>query len=182
MLLLIVNIKQRFRAIKYNLFRRINRTTATIMVGIAILLLYASLDIQYDDVSCHNKESDDDLPPIQNHRFRSTKKHVYFHETTCNGFLQPRQACVVESAARLHPNWQINVVFSAPMDTSSKAKLNIFQEFSNVKFWRVNILKYLNNTPLEYLVTEHHLKNSYYAIVHSSDVLRLVTLYNVSMS
>lgn len=181
--MLIINIRNHFRAFRRKSLRQIKWIPTKTVGVMTIVLLWAYAiwsNMKYDDISCHNNEPDDDLPSIVNHRFNSVKKHIYFHETTCNGFLDPRQACVVESAARLHPNWQINVVFSAPMEMSSRAKLNPFQEFSNVKFWRVNILKYLNSTPLEYLVTKHHIKNSYYAVRHTSDVLRFTTLYNVS--
>lgn len=155
-------------------FRTHNRPKATANIPLC------ATTIKYHDVSCHSMELDDDLPPIQNHRFQSTKKQIYFYETTCNGFLDSRQACVVESAARLHSEWQINVVFSAPMSIKKRVNLNHFQEFPNVKFWRVNILKFLSRTPLEHLITKRHLENSSYAISHTSDVLRTATLYNVS--
>ncbi|XP_026331825.1 alpha-1,4-N-acetylglucosaminyltransferase-like [Hyposmocoma kahamanoa] len=160
-----------------------------IVVGLAIVFLWVYANgangvngvngyNKYEDIiSCYNNELEDDLPQMENHRFNSTKKHIYFHETTCNGSLGPRQACVVESAARFHPDWQINIAFSAPMNMSSRANLNPFQGFSNVKFWRVNILKYVKNTPVEYLITRHYLNKSYDAVRHAADILRLVTLY-----
>lgn len=173
-----------FLTFQRKIFRKINRAQVKILIGMTImfLLVYANWgNFKYVDISCYDSESDDDLPPIENHRLQSTKKHIYFHETSCNAFLDPRQACVVESAARLHPDWQINLAFSAPMNMGSRAKLNPFQKFSNVKFWRVNIWKYLNNTPLEYLLTKEYLRKSYYVIYHAADVLRLVTLFNVSI-
>lgn len=45
--------------------------------------------MSYDEISCHYIELDDNLLPKQNHRFQSTKKHKYFHETTCRGFFDP---------------------------------------------------------------------------------------------
>lgn len=131
--------------------------------------------------ACHYIENDDDLPLIENHRNKSARsvRHIYFHQPSCQPDLDAQQVCVVESAARTHLDRQINVIFSGSVNNIKRWKKH-FQQFRNVKFWRMHIDKYLHNTPLQYLVKKGILQTSKYSFTQTRAVLRYATLYKVS--
>lgn len=146
-------------------------TTKNLILLITIVTI---LGILYS----RSTEIDDYLPPIENHR-QSYGRHIYFHHTSCNGDLDVHHSCMVESAARSHRGWQINIMVSAPTNGIQRW-IKHFQLFRNVKFWRIHIDKYLHNTPMEYLVTERSLQTSNDSLTLTREVVRYVTLYKVS--
>lgn len=62
-----------------------------------------------DSLHCHLE--DEDTLPIANNLNFSSAKQIFFQETSCKAGLDSRQACAIESAARVNPNWDINVFF-----------------------------------------------------------------------
>lgn len=129
-----------------------------------------------ENITCHYVETEDELPSADGVKFK--EKSIFFHETSCKGGLDARQACSVESAARAHPNWQINVLFTAPATKESLKNTNtLFKEYKNVKFFRIHLLKYAEGTPLEKFVAGGALNRTRWRISHASDVLRYLSLY-----
>ncbi|CAG9785959.1 unnamed protein product [Diatraea saccharalis] len=102
---------------------------------------------------------------------------IFFHETSCKGSLDSRQACSVESAARIHAHWNINVLFIAPATKDTLGKARFLQEMNNVKFFRIHLKKYSTGTPLEDFVAKGTLNRTRWRISHASDVLRYLTLF-----
>ncbi|CAH2980081.1 unnamed protein product [Chilo suppressalis] len=140
--------------------------------------LYLVYWMPLENVSCHYIDHDDDmLASADDLEFPA--RSVFFHETSCNGAgLDSRQACSVESAARAHPHWSINVLFTAPgtNETLGKSK-KLLQELGNVKFYRIHLTKYAKGTPLEDFVAKGALNRTRWRISHTSDVLRYLTLF-----
>lgn len=131
-----------------------------------------------EDVSCHYEFTSDALKPT-NGDFAPSSNSIFFHETSCKGGLNSRQACSVESAARAHPDREIYVMFSAPVSKINleDVSIQILKKFSNVKFRRVHIVEYAKGTPVEKLVASGALNRTRWPISHTSDVLRFLTLY-----
>ncbi|CAH0579507.1 unnamed protein product [Chrysodeixis includens] len=132
-----------------------------------------------NNISCHYIEVGDALPSAEDASFSPRSNSIFFHETSCRGGLNSRQACAVESAARAHPRRQVYVMFSAPVsevvyERSCIAKL---RRFPNVHFARVHITDYAQKTPLESMVASGPFKDSKWRVEHTSDVLRYLTLY-----
>ncbi|XP_022814765.1 lactosylceramide 4-alpha-galactosyltransferase-like [Spodoptera litura] len=132
-----------------------------------------------NNLSCHYDDEGDVLPWAEGPNFSPKFNSIFFHETSCRGGLNSRQACSIESAARAHPRRQIYVLFSGPImklvyQRSCIAKLRLLP---NVHFARVHIEEYAKNTPLDGLVASNEFKESKWRIEHTSDVLRYLTLY-----
>ncbi|KAJ0177449.1 hypothetical protein K1T71_007458 [Dendrolimus kikuchii] len=130
------------------------------------------------DINCHTRDDGDALPAAEG-KYTPKENSIFFHETSCRGGFDSRQACAVESAARLHPTREIHVLFSAPVEErvlkhSCLAKL---QTYPNIKLSRVHIARYAKGTPLEAMVNSDQLSKSNWHVEHTSDVLRYLTLY-----
>uniref|UniRef100_A0A182PCN3 Alpha 1,4-glycosyltransferase domain-containing protein n=1 Tax=Anopheles epiroticus TaxID=199890 RepID=A0A182PCN3_9DIPT len=111
-------------------------------------------------------------------------RNIFFHETSCtrDGVirLNPRQACAIESAARLNPGWKVYVLFAAPVgfrNRSDQPILEALLEYRNVHLRYVNLTTYANETPLEEWMESGEIFRSLYMNSHLSDVMRYLTLY-----
>ncbi|XP_030763086.1 lactosylceramide 4-alpha-galactosyltransferase-like [Sitophilus oryzae] len=136
---------------------------------------------------CHSIQSEHSLPDIS---FASPKKgkSIFFHETSCTSYIKgkitinSRQACAVESAARMNPDHEIYLLFSSPgnfknNDSESDRFLAQLLQYHNVHIYHLDMDKYFENTPVENLWTSDRMKFSQYAQSHTSDVLRYLTLW-----
>ncbi|XP_052892304.1 lactosylceramide 4-alpha-galactosyltransferase-like [Anopheles moucheti] len=111
-------------------------------------------------------------------------RNVFFHETSCSkdGIvrLNARQACAVESAARANPDWNIYVLFAAPVgfrNQTAQPILDALLDYRNVHLRFVNLTTYANETPLEEWMENGEIFRSLYMNSHLSDVMRYLTLY-----
>lgn len=114
-------------------------------------------------------------------------KTIFFHETSCslNGVakLSGRQACAIESAAKLNPTRDVFVLFAAPvgfLNETHESLSPIFRaliSYPNIHFRTLNLWTYGLNTPLEKLISNNELFMSQYLNSHVSDFLRYLTLY-----
>jgi lactosylceramide 4-alpha-galactosyltransferase len=118
-------------------------------------------------------------------------KNIIFIETRCllddsqryKGLglsLHKRQACAIESAARMNPDYKVYLLYSCPiqgrLQDSSEYVQTIFS-YPNVKTWKLNIEKHFSKTPLEKWDFQAAMKSSEWPKEHSSDVLRFLTLW-----
>ncbi len=94
-----------------------------------------------------------------------------------------RQACAIESAARMNPKHEVFVLFASPVgfrdSTVSNLPTNIevLKTYPNVHLRNVNLWKYVEDTPLESWLSNNTLFESMYFHEHLSQVLRYLTLY-----
>ncbi|KAJ6647401.1 Lactosylceramide 4-alpha-galactosyltransferase [Pseudolycoriella hygida] len=111
---------------------------------------------------------------------------IFFHETTCSRsglvHLNSRQACAIESAAKLNPNRDIFVLFASPVgfreiDSNLPPNIKALKNYPNIHFRNNNVWKYAEGTPAEKWMQTGTLFESSYLFEHMSDVLRYVTLY-----
>ncbi|XP_075973397.1 lactosylceramide 4-alpha-galactosyltransferase-like [Anticarsia gemmatalis] len=131
-----------------------------------------------DKLCCYFTIENDELPSAEDPRFSPGEKAIFFHDTSCRGGIDSRQACAVESAARMHPNWQINLMFSSPVTekTLRKSILAKLLQFKNIKLARVHIERYGKGTPVDSILA-HSLKKSSDPIERVTDILRILTLH-----
>lgn len=92
-----------------------------------------------------------------------------------------RQACAIESAAKLNPNRDIYVLFTTPVGSvTSESELPVIgamNKYPNIYLRNVNIYNFSKGTPAEQWIMEDRIISSSSFIFHISDYLRLVTLY-----
>ncbi|KAJ8728398.1 hypothetical protein PYW08_016783 [Mythimna loreyi] len=138
-----------------------------------------NFDFVENSISCHYANENDALPSAEDKNFIPRPNSIFFHETSCRGGLNSRQACAIESASRAHPSRQIYVMFSSPVSQVlyQRSSITILRRFPNVKFARVHINEYARNTPLEAMVASAPFNRSLWQVEHTSDILRYLTLY-----
>lgn len=169
-------------------WKQLLRRRKTIAFTSLIVIIYIIRDLEIgpdlyfihlnplDNISCHYLETEDALPSVDGIIF--PEKSIFFHETSCKGGIDERQACSIESAARVHPNWQVNVLFAAPTTKETLKNTSILlKEYKNLNFFRVQLVKYAKGTPLEELVVGGATNRTRWRISHTSDILRYLSLY-----
>lgn len=122
---------------------------------------------------------------------RSTKmptkgRSIFFHETSCSvdgiAKLDSRQACAIESAARANPNRDVFVLFTSPVGfredaTVSEPFFRALQLYPNIYVRNLDLWNYTRGTPVHEWMQTDKLFSSRYIVAHTSDLLRLVTMF-----
>ncbi|XP_069685979.1 lactosylceramide 4-alpha-galactosyltransferase-like [Periplaneta americana] len=118
-------------------------------------------------------------------------KHIIFLETRCltkqsaphnhSGLLlHPRQACALESAARMNPDYKVYLLYSCPVIGGlgrSREYVKAVLTYPNVKLWELNVKDLLMKTPLENWDFLAAIRSSRWPVEHAGNVLRLLTLW-----
>ncbi|KAF2906057.1 hypothetical protein ILUMI_00120 [Ignelater luminosus] len=137
-------------------------------------------------ISCYHVQ-DASLPDISN-IIPAKGKSIFFHETSCRSHINgkitisARQACAVESAARMNPHLDVYLLFASPgqiknENTTSDRFLKALLTYKSIKILHLDYGLYIKNTPLEDLYESGKLESSKYSLSHASDVLRYLTLW-----
>ncbi|CAK9829402.1 Lactosylceramide 4-alpha-galactosyltransferase [Anthophora retusa] len=112
-----------------------------------------------------------------------TDRNIFFHETSCFDdaglVLNTRQACAVESAAKMNPNMNVYLLFVSPLKISDQSReiFNQLLTYPNIRIRHINPKEYTRNTPLDTWYKTDALKKSKWPRNHMSDVLRYLTLW-----
>ncbi|GAB0089415.1 lactosylceramide 4-alpha-galactosyltransferase-like [Sergentomyia squamirostris] len=125
------------------------------------------------------------LPDItEDGKIPTPGKTILFHETSCSEDqiikLNSRQACAIESAAKMNPDWDVFVMFVSPVGFLNKTILPLIDAltfYDNIHFRNVNLWKYAANTPISEWFRDGRIFHSSYLISHVSDFLRYLSLY-----
>lgn len=144
-------------------------------------------DREYSDITCYGEDSTGDGLPYFDTRFEfenpTDGKDIFFHETSCFGddglVLNTRQACAVESAAKMNPNLNVYLLFvsDARISNHSREFFDHLMSYPNVKIRHIQPEKYVKNTPLDTWYASGMLKKSRWPKSHMSDILRYLTLW-----
>ncbi|XP_035733681.1 lactosylceramide 4-alpha-galactosyltransferase-like [Vespa mandarinia] len=137
-----------------------------------------------NDVSCYEISTTYGFPHLESDSVKPILgKNIFFHETSCFDekgiFLNPRQACAVESAALMNPESTIYLLFLSPSPISLETKEIIKQlsSYPNIKIRRIFPETYTKDTPLEDWYKSGTLMKSKWRRSHMSDILRYLTLW-----
>ncbi|XP_075231072.1 lactosylceramide 4-alpha-galactosyltransferase-like [Lycorma delicatula] len=109
---------------------------------------------------------------------------IFFHETSCHDYastlLSARQACAVESAAKMNPDSQVYVFFSSPIFSKNFTTNNfirLLKSYENIQIRHINMERYFGGSPLEDWYKSGQLLTSDWPRSHASDLLRYLTLW-----
>lgn len=129
-----------------------------------------------NNITCYDLTEGNSLPDSFE-VINSEDKNIFFVETSCEGGLNSRQACAVESAARRNPEWQINLVFAGPVSAHklNDSVLTNLVAMYNVKVSRALLSKLVKDTST--LEVKELLQESKFRVSHASDVYRYLILY-----
>lgn len=153
-----------------------------------------------DDLACFLPLSDDDGNASSSYSdfpdaasLRPTESSIFFHETSCMDdiTLTYRQACAVESAARLHPHRAVYLLMlGAPRRAGRQASgdgraarhhrpaaLRALLAYANVRVAHLDVGRYARGTPLQAWFADGALASSQWLKEHAADALRFLTLW-----
>jgi len=134
------------------------------------------------EIACYYDTSHNTLPELEASVTEDTS--IFFLETSCHNppgvHLTPRQACAVESAAKMNPASDVYVLFPSPIvDNSSALTPSVRQllTYPNVRLRHVPMDRYFSHTPLDEWYQSGMLRTSRWPRSHTSDILRYLTLW-----
>lgn len=108
---------------------------------------------------------------------------MFFFETSGKSWLNPRQLCAVESAARNSLLSRVIVLINNDTLTLNRDENDVLCAVFNgkfpskIRFHKVDITEDISDTPLTPLFVLSSLKLSQYPSTHLSDILRIAFLY-----
>lgn len=72
---------------------------------------------------------------------RESVKNIFFIETSGHGALTSRMACSVESAAKFHPDWRVNLLYvtNGGRLGARNALFSLLENISNVVIENINV-------------------------------------------
>lgn len=120
-------------------------------------------------------ESDDKLRDLKSDHIFLIETHLE-QERTLN---DPRQACTVESAALMNPNYEVYLIFATNSDNVNLELNEIIFRLSfyeNIKFAFINPIEFSKSSKLENFFKSKKLKFSPFKLEHLSDALRVLLL------
>lgn len=126
------------------------------------------------------------LPDLLNESNKQPRsnKTIFFLVTNClhDGLvrLTARQACAIESAARINAELDIFVLFSSPayiQDNLENGVVKSLSTYENVHLRYSNPWRFTEGTPAEDFFKNGFIFKSPFAFTHLSDLLRIVTLW-----
>lgn len=140
-----------------------------------------------ESIACYRIKNES-IPDISETKPKKGKS-IFFHETTCESYwsgkivINARQACAVESAAKLNPDYDVYLLYSSPgkfkfeETESDRYLLALLNNYKNIKIKHIDFETYARGTPVQDLYDKRILEKSSYANIHASDVVRLLTLW-----
>ncbi|CAB3253067.1 unnamed protein product [Arctia plantaginis] len=137
--------------------------------------IHGILNKSEDIFTCLN-EKDNDALPVLDTNFMLPSNSIFFIEATCT-YLSWREACSVESAARVNPDTPINLFFTKSISQYRlrNSILSTLLSLPNVKVARIHLEEYAKTTPLHGSLKESlHNKELNMEI---SDILKYLTVF-----
>lgn len=147
-----------------------------VMLNIDLSLDLYMISFPFENDSCYYDHGGE-LQFVSEKMFNPSGESIFFHETSCSGELNSRQACAVEAAARAHKRWDVYVLFLAPVRSLNTRSFRALKRYDRVKFARINLIEFANNTPIQSLVSSGAFNRTKWRISHTSDALRYLTMY-----
>lgn len=98
-------------------------------------------------------------------------------------FFSCRQACAIESAAKLNLDWDVFVLFASPRGFYNDSTIPIhpiiraLRSYPNIYMRNIDLWTYSKNTPLDDWFRHDKIFHSQYLNSHVSDLLRYLSLY-----
>ncbi|PNF39914.1 hypothetical protein B7P43_G17240 [Cryptotermes secundus] len=146
-------------------------------------------DANGNGISCYDDEGSNTVDEISSSASPSPPrgKCIFFHETSCASsvhgeiVLTARQACAVESAAKMNPDLEVYLLFTSPIhlgnSTAKNKVLTQLLSYPNVHIRHLNFERYFMGSPLQEWYKGGALKASRWPRSHASDALRFLTLW-----
>ncbi|CAG5014984.1 unnamed protein product [Parnassius apollo] len=104
--------------------------------------------IPQKDTVCYKKRTENTIDIIGTDYF--PRPSIFFHSTYCDKILDDRTACAIESAARLHPQTHINLLYTSPVEKKTWSELlNVMVKLPNFHMIGIHVESYADGTEFE---------------------------------
>lgn len=112
-------------------------------------------------------------------KFATTTKNrtFFFVETSNTSHFTAREACAVESVARLHPSNPVRLLYIADTFNLSNPLVNLLLKYKNVRFSHVDLDTMMKGSPLEPWIEKRPWEKSPFNVSHLSDVMRTLLMW-----
>lgn len=109
-------------------------------------------------------------------------KNIFFVESSSNEnngevTINARQACSIESAAIMNPTHLICVIIVNNSYLKKSQIVDSLKQYPNIVFYRLDILEFSLNTPVELWVKSKKIYKTVYETENISDLLRFLLLW-----
>ena len=162
--------------------KKIPRLVVSIVVLSVWVLIFILLSESryYSNFMFTNKvDVDGRLMTLENNR------RIYFHETGRHRWLNMRQTCAVESAAKNNPQRPVQVFMTSDDITSNTSNtfiisspwMDVLNSYANVRVIYINESDYFRGTPLEDWYQKGIWRSSPYSTEHLFDYIRMLTAF-----
>lgn len=101
---------------------------------------------------------------------------AFFFETSGRRSLNYRQACAVESLAKLNPNLTVYALLTAEIDREAPSYGSLTKHYPNIVFSYLDVGDFVAGTDFEKWYYCTNWNRGWYAVSHLSDALRFLTL------
>lgn len=152
-------------------------------IGIDLNWLFAkSVTEESKQIKCYDYSTLNMLEELTPETEVPVNTSIFFVETSCHDNylkLNSRQACAVESAAKMNPHSNVYLLFPSPISEAKylQEQVELLKSYDNVKLMYINTKTFFDGTPLEQWYKTGKIKSSYYPLSHMSDILRYVILW-----
>ncbi|KAG5670081.1 hypothetical protein PVAND_000366 [Polypedilum vanderplanki] len=112
----------------------------------------------------------------------SNSQQIFFIESHLEGhrnLSSPKQACSIESAARINPNLDIYLLLMTDQDEvvlDQTPQLEVLLSYPNIRIRFANITEFTRGTILEEFFKENKVQKSNFRLAHTSDIMRMLVL------
>ena len=107
----------------------------------------------------------------------SRNNRIFFHETSGKNWLNTRQTCAVESAAKENPERPVQLFLLADRVNDSSPFVKVLSHYLNIQVLLINPSDYFRGTILEDWYRKGEWRTSQFHIEHFSDYIRMLSLY-----
>lgn len=134
--------------------------------------------IKNNDISCYYMNDGNMFHIIEDKTFSPNNNSIFFIETGCNKKMTMLQACVIESAAIVHPESKIYILFSFSI-TESLIKgyfEEVLSNYPNIYASRIHIVEYAKGTVFGSILANDIIKRRQ-PVKDVMNILKVITLY-----
>ncbi|XP_040580255.1 lactosylceramide 4-alpha-galactosyltransferase [Lepeophtheirus salmonis] len=103
-------------------------------------------------------------------------KGIFLLETSGRNYLNPKELCALESAAKNNPNRQIYYLLTNIELKVYPALNSLLDTYFNINVVGIELSSFFLRTPMEYLWFHNKIQNSKHKVSHLSDVLRFLII------
>lgn len=147
-----------------------------------LILVSTFVTKESEQIKCYDYSTLNTLEELTPESKIPINTSIFFVETSCqeSGLkLNYRQACAIESAAKMNPHSNVYLIFPSPVLETKypEEHVEILKGYNNVKMMHISTKTFFDGTPLQSWFREGKHKTSKYPFTHISDILRYVLLW-----